>query len=116
MITVEGISVNAKALPKQRLLSIWKQLTKKPFPRVKAFQLDDTDFNRVIVLRRCEEDEFRELEEWNTILSTEGTDACVFIADESSDIEYMILVREHPYHGLEEILRHELSHVANGDL
>jgi hypothetical protein len=88
----------------------------KPFPRVKALKLRDADFNRVVTLRRCEEDELRELAEWDTILTTEGTDALVFNVDESTGSDYMILVRENPYHSLEEILEHELAHIAKGDL
>lgn len=116
LITIEGIAVTAKAFPQRRLSKTWKQLTDKPLPKVKALQLEDVDFNRVINLRRCEEDEFRELQEWNTILSPEGTDACVFNANENSSVDYMILIRKRPFHNLEEILRHELSHIARADL
>ncbi len=116
MITVEGMKLKAKRIPTKQLLSVWKTLTCKLFPRVKAFQLCDYDFDRVIRLRRCEEDELRELEEWNTILTTEGTDACVFNTDETPGLDFMILIRENHYHKLEEILTHELSHIARGDL
>jgi hypothetical protein len=116
LIAVEGIKIKAKAIPKRQLVSVWKELTSKPFPKVKAFQLKDNDFDRVICLRRCEEDEIRELTEWNTILTTEGTDACVFNAEEISGLEYAILIRENPYHSIGEIIEHELSHVAKGDL
>jgi len=116
MITLEGIKVRAKTIPKRQLISKWRQLTSKPFPKIKAFQLKDDDFDRVIHLRRCAEDEFRELEEWNTILTTEGTDACVFNAEEDSGFDFMILVREKHYHTLDRILEHELLHVIRGDL
>jgi len=66
--------------------------------------------------RRCEEDLEREIEEWNRILTTEGTDACIFNTEESSDAKYMMLIRENPYHSLKEILAHELTHIARGDL
>ena len=115
MITLEGIKVQAKAIPKQHLLSTWRKLTNKPFPKIKAYQLKDTDFNRVICLRRCVEDELRELEEWDTILTTEGTDACVFNT-EKAGVDFMVLIREHPYHTVDEILEHELAHVLRGDL
>jgi hypothetical protein len=116
MVTIEGITVEAEAVPKEQLASAWRALTSNPFPKVKAFQLKDDDFDRVIRLRRCEEDMERELEEWGRVLSTRGTDACVFSAEEVADAEYIILVRESPYHSLEEILKHELSHIARGDL
>lgn len=115
VITIEGIKVEAKALPQQRLSSIWKELTRKPFPKVKAFQLKDTDFNQVISVRKRREDELRELEEWNAILSPEGTDACVLNAETEASFDYIILGRENPYHSLGKILRHELTHVARND-
>ena len=116
MVVIEGIKVKAKSIPKPQLVLIWKRLSCEPFPKVKALQLTDNDFDRIIRLRRCEEDELRELEEWSRILPTEGTDACVFNTDASINCEYLILVREKPYHSLKEILAHELSHIARGDL
>ena len=116
LIAIEGIRVKAKAIPQRQLISIWRRLTSKPFPRVKAFQLKDDAFDRIICLRRCEEDELRELEEWNTFLTTKGTDACVFNAEEASGFDFMILIREKHYHDLERIIEHELAHIARGDL
>ena len=116
MVTVEGIKVNAKTLPKRQLLAEWKKLTDQPFPKLKAFQLKDEDFDRVMKLRRCAEDEVREVIEWSRVLTAKDTDACVFNADESADAEYIILVREKPYHTLQEIIEHELAHIAGGDL
>jgi|SRR3972149_8500572 len=116
VITIEGIKVKAKNIPKRILISRWEKLTSQPFPKVKAFQLANEDFDRVMCLRRCDEDELRELQEWNTILTNEGTDACVFNADESAGFDYIILVREKPYHNIKIIFDHELSHIARGDL
>jgi hypothetical protein len=114
-MTIEGIRLKAKAIPRKTLLSIWKKLASKPFPNVKAFHLNDQDFDRIIRLRRCNDDMERELEEWGRVLSTEGTDACVF-NDEERIADFVILVREDPFHGLAEILEHELAHIARGDL
>jgi hypothetical protein len=116
MVTIEGIKVNAKTIPKRQLLAEWKTLTDQPFPKMKAFQLKDGDFNRVMRFRRCREDEVREVIEWSRVLTAKGTDACVFNADESAGLEYIILIREKPYHSLHEIIKHELAHVAGGDL
>ncbi len=114
MITIEGIRVKAKTIPQKKLVAIWNMLTSKPFPEVKVFQLRDDDFDRVIRLRRCDEDMERELEEWGKVLSTEDTDACVF-NDSETIAEYVILVRENPYHDIAKILEHELSHIVRGD-
>ena len=116
MVLVEGIEMKAKRIPKKQLVTAWKTLSSKPFPKVKALKLNDDDFNHVVQHRHCPEDELREIEEWGRTLSTKGTDACVFNADETADAEYIILVRENPYHSLGEIILHELSHIARGDL
>jgi hypothetical protein len=113
---VEGLKVKAKRISKSRLLKAWKILSEKPFPKVKALQVNDEDFERVLKQRRCLEDEFRELKEWGRILPTKGTDACVFNDNENGGCDYLILIREKPYHDLEEIIFHELSHIAQGDL
>jgi hypothetical protein len=116
MITIAGVKVKARTIPKRQLLPIWETLTTEPFPRVKAFQLEDEDFDYVMQTRNCEEDEHREKEEWGRVLSAGGTDACVFNSDEFADIDYVILIRESPYHSVEEVLEHELSHIVRRDL
>jgi hypothetical protein len=118
MVLVEGIEIKMKAklIHKNRLLKAWKALSSKPLPKVKAFKLSDEDFDHVIRQRHCLEDELCEIEEWGRVLSTKGTDACVFNAEETNDAEYVILVRENPYNRLDEIILHELAHIARGDL
>lgn len=108
--------MKAKHIPKKQLVTAWKTLSSKPFPKVKVLKLSDEDFNHIIQQRHCFEDDLREIEEWGKLLSTKGTDACVFNADEIDDADYIILVRENPYHSLNEIILHELSHIARGDL
>ena len=120
-ITLEGMKIKTKTISKKELVTIWKTLTDRPFPKVKAFQLEDEDFDFVMRLRRCREDERRELAEWGRVLSVRSTDACVFsdgrsAGVESRDVDYVILVRENPYHSQLEILEHELSHIVRGDL
>jgi hypothetical protein len=116
MITIEGVKVKARTIPKRQLISIWKSFSNEPFPRVKAFQLEDEDFEYVIQTRECKEDKRREKQEWGRVLSAGGTDACVFNSDEFTETGYVILIRESPYHHLTGILEHELSHIAHGDL
>jgi len=116
MVLVEGVKMKAKRIPKNQLVKAWKTLSSKPLPKVKVLKLSDEDFNHVIQHRHCVEDDLREIEEWGRTLSTKGTDACVFNADETEDADYIILVRENPYHSLDEIILHELSHIARGDL
>jgi hypothetical protein len=113
---VGGLNMNAKSIPKKQLVAAWKTLSREPLPKVKALKLSDDDFNHVLEQRCCIDDECREIEEWGRILSTKGTDACVFNVDETDDSDYIILVRENPYHSLNEIIVHELSHIARGDL
>jgi hypothetical protein len=85
-------------------------------PKIKALRLSDEDFDIAIKQRRCFEDDLREIEEWGTVLSTKGTDACVFNANEEENAHYIILIREKPFHRIDEIILHELSHIARGDL
>jgi hypothetical protein len=113
MVLVEGLKLKAKRIPKKQLQQIWKSLTAKPYPKIKALILSDTDFNRVIERRQCPEDMMREIEEWGRVLSTKGTDACVFNGEKA---DYIILIRENPYHSIEEIIPHELMHIIRGDL
>ena len=116
MVLVEGIKIKTERISKRSLTSAWKTLSNKPLPKVKAFRLSDNDFNQFLQHRHCAEDDLCELEEWGKLLSTKGMDARVFNGEENDDAEYMILVRENPYHSLDEIIVHELSHIARGDL
>ena len=116
MVLVEGIRIKTERISKRSLTAAWKTLSNKPLPKVKAFRLSDNDFNQFLQHRHCAEDDLCELEEWGKLLSTKGTDACVFNGEENDDAEYIILVRENPYHSLDEIIVHELSHIARGDL
>jgi hypothetical protein len=116
VVYVQGFQMNAKRIEEKKLVEAWKTMSRKPMPKVKALKLSDKDFNQIIKNRHCIEDDFREIEEWGRILSTKGTDACVFNADEADDAEYVILVRENPHHRLDKIIIHELSHIARGDL
>jgi hypothetical protein len=116
MVLVEGLSLKVEVISRQQLIKAWKTLSGKPFPKVKAMRLSDDDFNHVLQHRKCFEDDIREIEEWGRILSTKGTDACVFNAEQADGADYIILVRKNPYHTLDEILVHELAHIARGDL
>lgn len=108
--------MDAKRIHKKKLVEAWKTLSSRPLPKIKALKLRDEDFDKIVQHRHCIEDDFREIEEWGRILSTKGTDACVFNADETDDAEYIVLVRENSHHSLDKIIFHELSHIARGDL
>lgn len=108
--------MNAKRIHRNKLAKAWKNLSSKPLPKVKAWLLSDEDFNAVINQRRCFEDDLREIEEWGRVLSTRGTDACIYNATKKEDADYVILVRQKPFHRIDEIILHELSHIARGDL
>jgi len=116
MVMVEGIQMKGKRIHEKKLVKAWKTLSSKPLPKIKALKLRDDDFDHVIEHRHCFEDDMSEIEEWGRILSTKGTDACVFNGNEADDAEYVILIRENSYNRLEEIIAHELSHIARGDL
>jgi hypothetical protein len=113
---VEGLEMQVERIPKKQLTEAWKAISKKPFPKVRMLRLKDKDFNHALQHRQCFEDDLREIEEWGRVLSTKGTDACIFNAEDTDNVDYIILVRENPYHNLEEIIFHELGHIARGDL
>jgi hypothetical protein len=106
MVLIEGLKIEAKRIPRKQLTIAWKTLTRRPFPKVKALKLSDGDFNHVLERRHCPEDALLEIEEWGRTLSTRGTGACVFNADEIEDVDYVVLVRQNPYHSLDEIIVH----------
>ncbi|MGD6852386.1 MAG: hypothetical protein ACQCN6_10045 [Candidatus Bathyarchaeia archaeon] len=116
MVLLEGLEMQAERIPKKQLVAAWKTLSDKPFPNVKMLRLSDNDFNHVLHHRRCLEDDLREIEEWGRVLPAKGTDACIFNNEEDDGADYIILVRKNPYHTLEEIILHELGHIANGDI
>ena len=116
MVLIKGLKMKGTPIPKRQLSSAWKKLSRNPLPKVKALKLRDHDFNHVLQHRRCLEDDFREIEEWGRVLSTNGTDACVFNGDQSDNADFIILVMENPYHSIDEIIVHELAHIARGDL
>jgi hypothetical protein len=117
LVLVEGMQLNGNRITGSQIRKAWATISSKPLPKIKAVALSNADFNRIIDVRRCPEDDMREIEEWGRILSTKCTDACVFNADQTTEgAEYIILVRQSPYHSLEEILIHELMHIARGDL
>ncbi len=116
MVQIEEFDLKVQRIPKSQLAREWKTISQKPFPKVAAFKLNDQDFEHVLLQRSCPEDTQREILEWGRVLSTGGTDACVFNAEQSAGADFIILVRENHYHTFKEIIRHELTHIANGDL
>ncbi|MCL5877934.1 MAG: hypothetical protein M1540_09010 [Candidatus Bathyarchaeota archaeon] len=116
MVLVEGLEMQGEIISRWQLEKAWNTLSDKPLPKVKMLRLSDYDFDHVLEHRRCLEDDLREIEEWGRVLSKHGTDACIFNAEDIDDADYIILVRKNPYHSLEEIILHELAHIARGDL
>lgn len=60
VITIEGIKIKARTIPRKQLASMWKTITSKPLPKVKAFQLEDNDFDHVVQATKCRDDERRD--------------------------------------------------------
>lgn len=113
---MEGSTLQAQQVAKSKVAAAWRKISCKSLPKVKVLRISDEDFNNALQHRRCLGDDLREIEEWGRVLPTKGTDACVFNAEDTEDADYIILVRQNPYHTLEEILVHELAHIARGDL
>jgi hypothetical protein len=116
LVLIEGLKLKAERIPKTQLNRQWKTLSQKPMPKIAAFRVEDEDFEHVLIHLNCPENLEREILEWGRMLSREGTDACVFNGEENLNADYIILVRQNPYHPFTKIIRHELAHIANGDL
>ena len=116
MIKIDGLKVRGRAISKRYLVSKWRQISEAPFPRVSAFQIRDSDFDSVMKTQKCLDNNIRELKEWGRTLTAKGTDACVFNAELTGDVNYIIVIRETPYHDVGEVIEHELAHIARGDL
>ncbi|MCW4001131.1 MAG: hypothetical protein NWE93_12935 [Candidatus Bathyarchaeota archaeon] len=116
LASVEGLEMQARQIPRRQLAAAWQKLSAKPLPKIKALQVSDADFNHVLAHRRCPEDDQREIEEWGHLLTVQGTDACVFCGEAADGADYVMLIRQSPYHSLQEIISHELAHIARGDL
>ena len=116
MVMIEGVSARGHEVPRQKLYNIWKEISFEPFPKVRAFQIRAKEFSEMLRQQKCLENDVREIKEWGRILSISGTDACVFNAEQQGDVDFIILIRNNPYHTLNEILVHELSHIASSDL
>jgi len=116
MVMIEGVSAKGREIHRWQLLSVWKNISDEPLPKVRAFQVCAKDFNNIIRKQKCLDNDIREIKEWGRILSVKGTDACVFNAETHDNIDYIILIRSNSYHSLEKILTHELIHIAMGEL
>jgi hypothetical protein len=116
LVLIEGLKLKAERIPKTQLTQQWKTLNHEPMPKIAAFKVEEEDFESVLLRLNCPEDLEREILEWGRTLTREGTDACVFNGEENLNVDYIILVRQNPYHSLNEIIRHELAHITKGDL
>jgi len=47
-------------------------LSSNPLPKIKALELSDEDFNHIMGVKCCPEDQMREIDEWGRILSTKA--------------------------------------------
>lgn len=115
--TVKMRSEGGKKVSKAKVLHIWNQLyPKERLPKISAGVVPKEDFfdfqNQIrghyIKLGRPDYIETESIKEWGEVV--EGC-AC---AVKSTD-GYLVLVRSDSPHSLEEDLKHELTHIHNGD-
>ena len=64
MILVEGMQLNGKRITGSQIRKAWTTISSKPLPKIKAITLSNEDFNHIIDVKRCPEDDMREIEEW----------------------------------------------------
>jgi Cft2 family RNA processing exonuclease len=119
-VVIEGTRVRGKRIPQKTLRAIWRTLATRRLPRVMALQVTEDAFESALKRMRASDygrvNARREVAEWGQTLSVRGTDACVFNTHECPGVDYVLLVRDKPYHRLGDVLKHELAHIARGDL
>jgi len=114
------LQFEGKKISKKKVLKIWKSVTDKPFPfaGIEAFLLRNEEMDRVLsLLEKSPNIKVQGVWEYGKKLGVEGSDAVVFLAElVSGHKDYCILIREQGNFTLEENLKHELEHIARGEV
>ena len=103
-----------REIPKKKMRKIWNEITNRPFPRnIKAYILENEEYERVMeLLSNCPLIVPDPIYEYNEIVKPVGSEAVCFPT--SSGI--LILIKKNSKCTLKENLKHELEHIAKGEL
>jgi len=113
-------SFEGKQISEKKMLKVWKSLTSKPFPssRINAYLLENEEMDRVLsILKKSPNIQVQSMWEYGKRLSVEESDAVIFYAKfVPRRIDYCILIKEDGNFTLDENLKHELEHIAKGEV
>ena len=118
--TTEHFQFSGDILSKKQLVKTWKSLTRKPFPygKIRAVVLDTEEADKAWeALRNSHNMRNCSLQEYGKDLPLDrGTTAVTFLESRGDSKGWVILIRKDSRVGLAEDLRHELSHIIQGDI
>lgn len=108
-----------KRISKKKMKKAWASITSRPFPygKIHAYVLDRDEWDRVVeILKQCTESvtffEYGKQVEIDN--STDALITIITLPDETK--RWLILMRKTGFYTVDENLRHELKHIANGNL
>ena len=103
-----------KKVSKKKMKKIWKNITSKPFPSIDAYILENKEFKRImLLLQESSAVVVQDVFEYGKTLDPIGSEAVVFCPDCS---KYLILIKRESLCILKENLKHELEHIAKGEV
>ena len=111
----------AEKISKKKLQKIWDTITHKPFPHgmIRAFILPNEEMFRVLeTLKKSPNIKNVTVPEYGEELGIDDkTDASVFVETRSDDKKgWIIIIKKEGYFTIEENIRHELEHIAKGNI
>jgi len=117
---VTEFSIKGKKIPKDKLVQVWKKITKKPFPygKIQAMLLDSNEADRIYKIFN-ESENIRmdtETEYGVDVKLDKTTDAFTTITSLNVNSKFLIIIRKDSSYTLEYNLAHELLHIAKGDI
>ena len=93
---------------------MWGQITQKPFPSVEAYILDSKEYERVMmILKESPNIVVLDRYEYGERVDLIDSNAVVF---HTVSPENLVLIREEGSKPIKERLRHELEHMAHGEV
>jgi len=119
--TTTQLSFTGDILSKKKIVKAWKSLTKKPFPygKMTACVLESEEVDKAWeILRNSPNIRNCSVQEYGRELPLDKkTTAVTFITTHGEESNgWAIIIRKDSPIGAKEELKHELSHIINGDI
>lgn len=118
--SVTEFSIKGKKIPKDKLVQVWKKITKKPFPygTIEAMELASDEADRIYkILNESENIRMDTKTEYGVDFKLDRTtDAFTTITSRNDQSKFLIIIRKDSSYTLDYNLAHELLHIAKGDI